>query len=152
MATRLQQHPIPSHGAPLPPSLVLEVGVSESYTKLMQDAQWWHSNAPIRQAVVGVIAATQAPSFKVDIEIKTEFAVQNRYNPTTPLVMAALFPTPTVVFQKYLTSTTLESAFKPDQLVYFSPPHHGFYIGSYAHDRCSTCPCHTRNSKCDLFW
>lgn len=58
------------------PSLVLEVGVSESYSRILQDAQWWHTNAPTRPGLMVLMHTTRSPRFRVDIEIWTHICNQ----------------------------------------------------------------------------
>lgn len=62
------------------PSLVLEVGVSDSYHRLLQDAHWWYSNSPIRPNLVVLIHAAMSPKFSVCMEVWTDTHVNNRYS------------------------------------------------------------------------
>lgn len=62
------------------PSLILEVGVSESYNQLVQDANWWSTSAPTRPGLVVIIHVKRVPSFRVDIEVWTDTQVCNRYD------------------------------------------------------------------------
>jgi hypothetical protein len=61
----------PNVGAPIPwPSLVLEVGISESVPQLRTDARWWHSNSNHQTQLVVLISAN-SDSGDADIEIWT---------------------------------------------------------------------------------
>ncbi|CAG7982523.1 unnamed protein product [Penicillium salamii] len=72
--------PIPSSGHSPPPSLILEVGVSESYSYLLGDVQWWSTNAPVRPGMVVVIHATSSPPFRVVIEVWQDCAFDTQHN------------------------------------------------------------------------
>lgn len=62
----------PSPDAPTPwPSLVLEVGLSESLNQLRTDAQWWYSNSRYQTKIVVLISANANPHNAI-IEIWTE--------------------------------------------------------------------------------
>ncbi|KAJ5937085.1 hypothetical protein N7466_003535 [Penicillium verhagenii] len=61
------------------PSLILEVGLSQSYAQLRNDAYWWHGNSDIqspngdRQTKMVVLASlTGEPAWRIDIEVWTE--------------------------------------------------------------------------------
>jgi hypothetical protein len=71
----------PAAEAPIPwPSLVLEVGLSESVPQLRMDARWWYSNSDHQTQLVVLITAN-SNSHDADIEIWTE--VVNRRNGAT---------------------------------------------------------------------
>ncbi|KAJ5155755.1 hypothetical protein N7492_008558 [Penicillium capsulatum] len=62
----------PAGGAPVPwPSLVLEVGLSESVRQLRTDARWWYFNSGC-QTRLAVLVSANANSHDADIEIWTE--------------------------------------------------------------------------------
>jgi hypothetical protein len=72
----------PAAGAPIPwPSLVLEVGISESVPQLRTDARWWHSNSNHQTQLVVLISANPK-SRDADIEIWTQ-VVNGRVGATT---------------------------------------------------------------------
>ncbi|KAJ5942009.1 hypothetical protein N7516_002177 [Penicillium verrucosum] len=72
----------PAAGAPMPwPSLVLEVGISESVPQLRTDARWWYSNSNHQTKLVVIISA-KPNSRDADIEIWTE-VVNQSVVPTT---------------------------------------------------------------------
>lgn len=62
------------------PSLILEVGISESYNQLVKDVNWWSANAPTRPGLVVLVHVKRRPSFRADIEVWTEKQTSNRYN------------------------------------------------------------------------
>jgi hypothetical protein len=67
----------PAAGAPIPwPSLVLEVGISESVPQLRTDARWWYSNSNHQTQLVVIISA-KPNSHDADIEIWTEVVSQS---------------------------------------------------------------------------
>ncbi|CAG7976141.1 unnamed protein product [Penicillium salamii] len=59
------------NGSPRSPSLVLEVGVSESYNRLVQDVRWWGANAPTCPGLVVIVSVRRGPPFRVDFEVWT---------------------------------------------------------------------------------
>lgn len=62
----------PPLDAPTPwPSLVLEVGISESLAQLRRDAQWWYSNSGCQTKIV-VLISSNKNSYDATIEIWTE--------------------------------------------------------------------------------
>ncbi|CAG8424969.1 unnamed protein product [Penicillium salamii] len=63
-----------------PPSLILEVGVSESYPQLLQDVNWWSESAPVRPGIVVLIYVKTRPAFRVNFEVWTESPAPSRYN------------------------------------------------------------------------
>ncbi|CAG8397265.1 unnamed protein product [Penicillium salamii] len=66
------------------PSLVLEVGVSESYAQLVQDAHWWNANPPTRPGLVMLIYVKKSPVYRVDIEVWKETRRQSGHNTRNP--------------------------------------------------------------------
>ncbi|KUM56098.1 hypothetical protein ACN42_g11128 [Penicillium freii] len=54
------------------PTLALEVGVSESYSQLCKDAQWWYSNSDHLTKCVVIISTTRNPTWLVDVEVWSE--------------------------------------------------------------------------------
>ncbi|KAJ5533727.1 hypothetical protein N7494_010279 [Penicillium frequentans] len=61
------------------PSLVLEVGLTQSYGQLRNDAYWWHGNSDMgssdgdrKTKVVLLMTTTCEPSWRLDIETWTE--------------------------------------------------------------------------------
>lgn len=71
----------PAAGEPVPwPSLVLEVGISESVPQLRTDARWWYSNSN-RQTQLVVLISANPNSHDADIEIWTQ-VVNQRVGPT----------------------------------------------------------------------
>lgn len=72
----------PAPGALEPwPSLVVEVGVSESLSQLRTDAQWWYSNSNQKTQLVVLISANPT-THDTDIEIWTQ-VVNRRFGSTT---------------------------------------------------------------------
>ncbi|KXG50187.1 uncharacterized protein PGRI_061540 [Penicillium griseofulvum] len=72
----------PAAGAPIPwPSLVLEVGLSESVPQLRTDARWWYSNSDHQTQLVVLISANPN-SHDADIEIWTP-VINRRVGATT---------------------------------------------------------------------
>lgn len=72
----------PAAGEPIPwPSLVLEVGLSESVPQLRTDARWWYSNSDHQTQLVVLISAN-LNSHDADIEIWTQ-VVNQRLEATT---------------------------------------------------------------------
>ncbi|CDM37858.1 hypothetical protein CBS147339_6561 [Penicillium roqueforti] len=72
----------PAAGAPIPwPSLVLEVGLSESVPRLQVDARWWYSNSDHQTQLVVLVSANPR-SHDADIEIWTP-VVNRRVGATT---------------------------------------------------------------------
>ncbi|CAG8941098.1 unnamed protein product [Penicillium salamii] len=71
--------PIPISGHSPPPSLILEVGVSESYSYLLGDVQWWSTNAPVRPGIVVVIYTTSSSPFRVVIEVWQDCPCDTRH-------------------------------------------------------------------------
>lgn len=70
------------------PTLALEVGVSESYPQLCNDAQWWYSNSDVDNPnggyitkVVVIVTAARKPAWQVDIEVWTEQPRPSSYQP-----------------------------------------------------------------------
>ncbi|CAG8924098.1 unnamed protein product [Penicillium salamii] len=59
------------------PSLVLEVGVSESHAQLIQDVYWWNANPPIRPGFVVLIYVKKNPVYRMDIEVWEEIEHQS---------------------------------------------------------------------------
>jgi hypothetical protein len=49
------------------PTLALEVDVSESYSQLCKNAQWWYSNSDHLTRCVVIITATRSPTWRVDV-------------------------------------------------------------------------------------
>lgn len=71
------------------PSLVLEIGASESSDQLRQDARWWYANTNQETKLVVLIDVTDNP-YRVDFEVWTEVVNQStvhstRSRPTTVL-------------------------------------------------------------------
>lgn len=54
------------------PTLALEVGVSDSYTQLRKDAQWWYSNSDHLTKCVVIVSTTCNPAWQVDVEVWSE--------------------------------------------------------------------------------
>ncbi|CAG8898541.1 unnamed protein product [Penicillium egyptiacum] len=59
------------------PSLALEVGVSESYSQLCKDAQWWYNNSDHLTKCVVIISTTRKPTWRVDMEVWSERPLPN---------------------------------------------------------------------------
>ncbi|KAJ5286468.1 hypothetical protein N7524_001774 [Penicillium chrysogenum] len=49
------------------PTLALEVDVSESYSQLCKNAQWWYNNSDHLTRCVVIITATRSPTWRVDV-------------------------------------------------------------------------------------
>jgi hypothetical protein len=72
----------PAHGVPAQwPSLVVEVGLSESLSQLRTDARWWYSNSNQKTQLVVLISANPT-THDADIEIWTQ-VVNQRVGATT---------------------------------------------------------------------
>ncbi|KAF4770159.1 hypothetical protein HAV15_012003 [Penicillium sp. str.  len=72
------------------PSLVLEVGVTESLDQLRQDAHWWYANTNQETKLVILIDVTTDDPYRVNFEVWTEVVNQptahsTRNHPTTVL-------------------------------------------------------------------
>ncbi|KUM63049.1 hypothetical protein ACN42_g4045 [Penicillium freii] len=63
------------------PSLVLEVGASESLSQLRQDVRWWYANTNQETQLVILINITDNP-YRVDFEVWTEVANQSTVQST----------------------------------------------------------------------
>ncbi|KAJ5124098.1 uncharacterized protein N7515_007923 [Penicillium bovifimosum] len=70
------------------PCLALEVGVSESYSQLRNDAQWWYNNSDHLTKTVVIICTTRKPTWRVDVEVWSEGPSSNPHQtqnrPGTP--------------------------------------------------------------------
>ncbi|KAJ5206403.1 hypothetical protein N7491_002978 [Penicillium cf. griseofulvum] len=80
------------------PTLALEVGISEYYSQLRKDAQWWYSNSDHLTKCVVIICTTRNPTWRVDVEVWSEGPHPNPHE-TRNRVDTSLRPTQRVTYR-----------------------------------------------------